>query len=90
MSQEWVFGIHAVAALLARNPERVAEVVALDGRVDKRMQQLLQQAERHLTNMGIKEVFLFIDQKSAKMVNFLKKQKYELTGSYDCLAKKLK
>jgi len=46
MSQEWVFGIHAVAALLARNPERVAEVVALDGRVDKRMQQLLQQAER--------------------------------------------
>jgi 23S rRNA (guanosine2251-2'-O)-methyltransferase len=46
MSQELVFGIHAVAALLQRNPERIGELFVLDGRADKRMQALLQQAER--------------------------------------------
>ncbi len=46
MAEELVFGIHAVAALLDRNPERVSELFVLDGRVDKRMQSLLSQAER--------------------------------------------
>lgn len=51
--------------------------------------QLLQQAEEHLKHMGIKEVFLFIDLKNKKMLNFFKKQKYDISGNYSCLNKKL-
>lgn len=43
--QEWVYGIHAVAALLARAPERIVELRVQEGRVDQRMQQLLAAAE---------------------------------------------
>jgi len=46
MSQEWVFGIHAVEALLKRTPERVGELLVLEGRADKRVQPLVSQAER--------------------------------------------
>ena len=46
MAQELVFGIHAVEALLKRNPDSIGELLVLDGRADKRMQGVLQQAER--------------------------------------------
>lgn len=46
MSQDLVFGIHAVTALLQRMPQQVGELLVLDGRADKRVQPLLQQAER--------------------------------------------
>jgi len=46
MAQEIVFGIHAVEALLKRNAEGIGELLVLDGRADKRVQPLLQQAER--------------------------------------------
>jgi 23S rRNA (guanosine2251-2'-O)-methyltransferase len=46
MAADWVYGIHAVAALLARRPERIAELRVQEGRSDQRMQQLLDDAER--------------------------------------------
>lgn len=46
MKDDFVFGIHAVAALLTRSPERVAALRVMEGRSDKRMQQLLADAER--------------------------------------------
>jgi 23S rRNA (guanosine2251-2'-O)-methyltransferase len=42
---DWVYGIHAVAALLERSPERIAELQVQEGRIDQRMQQLLAVAE---------------------------------------------
>ncbi len=45
-AQDWVYGIHSVAALLERMPERIAALLIQEGRADQRMQQLLVQAER--------------------------------------------
>jgi len=42
-----VFGWHAVSALLNQRPEQITSLSVLKGRMDLRMQQLLQQAERH-------------------------------------------
>ena len=42
---DWVYGIHAVGALLARTPERIAELRVQEDRIDQRMQQLLTAAE---------------------------------------------
>jgi 23S rRNA (guanosine2251-2'-O)-methyltransferase len=46
MKDDFVFGIHAVAALLARSPERIALLQVVEGRADQRMRQLLAVAER--------------------------------------------
>jgi 23S rRNA (guanosine2251-2'-O)-methyltransferase len=46
MKDDFVFGIHAVAALLARSPERIALLQVVEGRADQRMRQLLADAER--------------------------------------------
>lgn len=46
MSNDVVFGIHAVSALLSRAPQDVLEVFAMKDREDKRMQPLLQQARQ--------------------------------------------
>jgi 23S rRNA (guanosine2251-2'-O)-methyltransferase len=46
MSQELVFGIHAVEALLKRSPARIGELLVLEGRADKRVAPLIGQAER--------------------------------------------
>jgi 23S rRNA (guanosine2251-2'-O)-methyltransferase len=43
--QDWVYGMHAVAALVAQSPERVALLRMQEGRVDQRMKQLLAEAE---------------------------------------------
>src|SRR6185312_16126849 len=47
MKDDFVFGIHAVAALLTRSPERIAALQVLEGRADQRMQQVLADAERN-------------------------------------------
>ncbi len=46
MANEFSYGIHTVAALLERAPERIETLQVLEGRSDKRMQQLLSEAER--------------------------------------------
>lgn len=46
MKNEFIYGIHTVAALLERSPERIETLQILEGRSDKRMQQLLSEAER--------------------------------------------
>lgn len=43
---DWVYGMHAVLAVLERAPERVLELKALDGRDDAPMQRCLQLAEQ--------------------------------------------
>ena len=45
MSNDLVFGLHAVEALLKRAPQDVLEIFALKDRDDKRMQPLLQQLQ---------------------------------------------
>jgi len=47
MKDDFVFGIHAVAALLTRSPERIAALQVLEGRADQLMQQVLADAERN-------------------------------------------
>ncbi len=42
--EAWVYGLHAVAALLQRAPERVREVVLQEGRGDARIQALVEEA----------------------------------------------
>jgi 23S rRNA (guanosine2251-2'-O)-methyltransferase len=44
MSQQTVFGIHAVAALLERDPDSVQALMVLQGRADERLSRLLVQA----------------------------------------------
>jgi len=46
MKNDFVYGIHTVAALVERSPERIDSLLILEGRSDQRMQQLLQAAER--------------------------------------------
>lgn len=45
MSIELVYGIHAVETLLQRNGDRVTEVLIQAGRVDKRMQEIIELAQ---------------------------------------------
>jgi len=45
MAADWIYGIHAVAALLTRRPERIAELRVQEGRGDQRMQHLIADAE---------------------------------------------
>ncbi|MDB6061340.1 MAG: methyltransferase, TrmH family, group 3 [Verrucomicrobiaceae bacterium] len=46
MKQDFIYGIHTVAALLERAPERIEQLKVLSGRADQRMQQLLDAAEK--------------------------------------------
>ncbi len=46
MKNDFVYGIHTVAMLLERSPERIDSLQVLEGRSDQRMQQLLHAAER--------------------------------------------
>ena len=43
--RQWVFGIHAVAALLERQPQKVEEIWLQQGRNDRRIHDIQQQAE---------------------------------------------
>mgnify|MGYP000191590383 CR=1 FL=1 len=44
--KHWVFGIHAVEALLQRQPNRIEELYLQQGRKDQRMQTIQQHAEQ--------------------------------------------
>ena len=44
--QEWLYGIHALEAVLAREPERIIELYLLKGRDDDRFMTLVNQARR--------------------------------------------
>lgn len=44
MKQEFVYGLHAVQALLKSTPQRAQELLVLRGREDQRVQKILQQA----------------------------------------------
>lgn len=46
MKNDFVYGIHAAAALIERSPERIESLQVLEGRSDQRMQKLLHAAER--------------------------------------------
>jgi len=46
MSTQLIYGIHAVTALLARQPERLIEAFVLKGRQDERLEPLLQELLR--------------------------------------------
>lgn len=54
MKNDFIYGIHTVAALLARAPERIDTLQILEGRADQRMQKLLNDAER--ANIRIERV----------------------------------
>ena len=44
--QEWLYGLHAMQAVLENEPERVLEVMVLKGRDDDRLKQVINQARR--------------------------------------------
>lgn len=44
--QEWLYGIHAMTAVLEREPERVLEVFVLKGRDDDKLTHLINQSRR--------------------------------------------
>ena len=44
--QEWLYGLHAMQAVLEREPERVIEVFVLKGRNDERLSTIVNQARR--------------------------------------------
>lgn len=46
MKNDFVYGIHAVAALVERSPERIDSLQILEGRSDQRMQKILHVAEQ--------------------------------------------
>jgi len=46
MSSQLIYGIHAVSALLARQPERIIEAYVLKGRQDERLAPLLEELVR--------------------------------------------
>ncbi|WP_323845841.1 23S rRNA (guanosine(2251)-2'-O)-methyltransferase RlmB [Microbulbifer magnicolonia] len=47
MSQQLVYGLHAVQALLKSSPQQVQELLLLRGRKDQRLQKIIQQAEKN-------------------------------------------
>ena len=44
--QEWLFGLHALQAVLEREPERILELLVLKGRNDERLGEIINQARR--------------------------------------------
>ncbi|MCW8090818.1 23S rRNA (guanosine(2251)-2'-O)-methyltransferase RlmB [Alteromonas sp. ASW11-130] len=45
--QEWLYGIHALSAVVANEPERLIEVLVLKGRNDDRLNDIVNQVRRH-------------------------------------------
>lgn len=45
--QEWLYGLHAMQAVLENEPERVLEVMVLKGRNDDRLVNVVNQARKH-------------------------------------------
>lgn len=43
---EWLYGLHAISAVLSKEPERVIEIFALKGRNDDRLSDIVNQARR--------------------------------------------
>lgn len=43
---EWLYGLHAMESLLAREPERIVEIFALKGRDDERLINVINQARK--------------------------------------------
>lgn len=59
MSDEIVFGIHAVTHLLQRSPERVKELYIQQGRNDEKFQSIVNLAYKNSINIqGVKKTFL--------------------------------
>ncbi|WP_341502082.1 23S rRNA (guanosine(2251)-2'-O)-methyltransferase RlmB [Gallaecimonas sp. GXIMD4217] len=50
MSQDWIFGIHAVDGALQRHPEKITQLWAARERSDKRLNAVIDQAQ----NLGLK------------------------------------
>ena len=44
--QEWLYGIHAMEAVISREPERLIELFVLKGRDDERLTNIINQARR--------------------------------------------
>lgn len=44
--QEWLYGVHAISAVLDKEPERVLDIMVAKGRDDERMNQLVKHARR--------------------------------------------
>ena len=44
--QEWLFGLHAIQAVIEREPERLIELFVLKGRTDDRLTDIIHQARR--------------------------------------------
>ncbi|MCV2886423.1 23S rRNA (guanosine(2251)-2'-O)-methyltransferase RlmB [Aestuariibacter sp. AA17] len=44
--QEWLYGIHAMDAVISREPERIIEMFVLKGRDDERLTHIINQARR--------------------------------------------
>lgn len=44
--QEWLYGLHAMQAVLENEPERVLEILVLKGRDDERLNNVINQARR--------------------------------------------
>ncbi|RDV26599.1 23S rRNA (guanosine(2251)-2'-O)-methyltransferase RlmB [Alteromonas aestuariivivens] len=44
--QEWLYGLHAMQAVLEKEPERVIEIFVLKGRDDERLTNIINQARR--------------------------------------------
>lgn len=44
--QEWLYGIHAMEAVISREPERIIELFVLKGRDDERLVNIINQARR--------------------------------------------
>jgi 23S rRNA (guanosine2251-2'-O)-methyltransferase len=47
VKSEWVYGIHAVQAILKSAPQRIEEALILKSRDDQRIQKILQQIKQH-------------------------------------------
>lgn len=45
LKKEWIFGFHAITALLKSHPERISQLFLQTGRKDKRIQEIIQWAE---------------------------------------------
>ena len=44
--QEFLYGLHAVQAVIEREPERILELMVLKGRTDDRLGEIINQARR--------------------------------------------
>jgi len=54
IGHDWVFGLHAVEAVLKHNADSIQQLLVLQGRSDQRLLPLIERATRH--NISIREV----------------------------------